>query len=453
MPPADTAPDPGRRRRFALVGTGARAELFTSGITVDHSDVAELVALADTNPTRLAAHNRRLEALGVAPVPTYAADDFAAMLAKERVDAVVVSTVDATHDRYIVAALDAGCDVIVEKPMTTDEEKCRRVLEAARRSSGSVTVTFNYRYNPVHEKVREVLASGAIGEIASVHFEWLLDVRHGADYFRRWHRDKANSGGLLVHKASHHFDLVNWWLGAEPVGVTASGRLAFYGPDAGGRHGYARPYARAHDAPEARDDPFALHMAGQPALRELYLDAETHDGYHRDQNVFAPGVSIEDDMAVLVNYSSGATMTYHLTAYSPWEGYRIGFNGSRGRLEVEVVENDHVSPAVAGEVKGRSAALHGVEGAAENGWIRVLLRPFWETPAEVPITGHSRHGHGGADSRMLAALLRPDPPADPLGRRATEQEGAQALLVGLAANRSIATGQHVRVADLLVEPS
>ena len=94
---------------------------------------AELVALADTNPARLAAHNRRLGELGVAPVPTYAADDFTGMLAKERVDAVVVSTVDATHDRYIVAALDAGCDVIVEKPMTTDEEKCRRVLDAARR--------------------------------------------------------------------------------------------------------------------------------------------------------------------------------------------------------------------------------------------------------------------------------------------------------------------------------
>lgn len=448
MPPADSP-----RRRFALIGTGARAELYTSGIAVDHADVAELVALADTNPTRLAAHNRRLGALGVAPVPVYAAEDFAAMLAKERVDVVVVSTVDATHDRYIVTALDAGCDVIVEKPMTTDEEKCRRVLAAARRNKGSVTVTFNYRYNPVHEKVREVLASGAIGEIASVHFEWLLDVRHGADYFRRWHRDKANSGGLLVHKASHHFDLVNWWLGAEPVGVTAAGSLSFYGPEAGGRHGYARPYARAHDAPEARDDPFALHMAGQPALRELYLDAEADDGYHRDQNVFAPGVSIEDDMAVLVNYSNGATMTYHLTAYSPWEGYRIGFNGSRGRLEVEVVENDHVAPALAGEVKGRSAALHGVEAARENGWVRLLLRPFWEPPTEIEVTGRSRHGHGGADARMLAAMLRPDPPADPLGRRATEREGAQALLVGLAANRSIATGQHVRVADLLLETS
>ena len=49
-----------------------------------------------------------------------------------------------------------------------------------------------------------------------MHFEWALDTVHGADYFRRWHREKKNSGGLLVHKSSHHFDLVNWWLGDVP---------------------------------------------------------------------------------------------------------------------------------------------------------------------------------------------------------------------------------------------
>ena len=51
--------------------------------------------------------------------------------------------------------------------------------------------------------------SGVIGNVVSVDFHWLLDTRHGADYFRRWHRNKRNSGGLLVHKATHHFDLVN----------------------------------------------------------------------------------------------------------------------------------------------------------------------------------------------------------------------------------------------------
>ena len=110
--------------------------------------------------------------------------------------------------------------------MTTDADKCAGILDAVRRTGNHVTVTFNYRFSPVHAQVRRLLADGAIGDVLSVHFEWLLDVHHGADYFRRWHRQKANSGGLMVHKSGHHFDLVNWWLQAAPATVFGFGRLA-----------------------------------------------------------------------------------------------------------------------------------------------------------------------------------------------------------------------------------
>ncbi|WP_431915786.1 Gfo/Idh/MocA family protein [Micromonospora wenchangensis] len=435
------------RRRHALVGTGARAEMFVRALVTAHADTAELVAFADVNQTRMDAHNRWLTELGQPAVPTYPATDFTAMLAKERVDVVLVTSVDVTHDEYIVAALRAGCDVVTEKPMTVDAARCRRILDAVAESGRQVTVAFNYRYNPLHEQVRKLLADGAVGEIGSVHFEWLLDVRHGADYFRRWHRDKASSGGLMVHKASHHFDLVNWWLDATPVEVYAAGRLFFYG-EGGRRHGYARDYDRAHGSPAADDDPFALRLADHPRLRELYLDAEAEDGYRRDRNVFAPGVSIEDDMAVLARYSTGATMTYHLTAYAPWEGYRVMVNGSRGRLELEVTESDFVSPAAAGALKG--AALHGDEAAAEHGEATLTLRPFWAPPRRIPVEGYTRQGHGGADVRMTRVIFGGEP--DPLGRAATARDGALALLTGLAANRSFDTGEPVRVADLLTLP-
>ena len=71
--------------------------------------------------------------------------------------------------------------------------------------------------------------SGAIGHVTSVDFSWYLDATHGADYFRRWHRLREKSGSLWVHKATHHFDLVNWWLDADPVEVTAAGALELYG--------------------------------------------------------------------------------------------------------------------------------------------------------------------------------------------------------------------------------
>jgi predicted dehydrogenase len=370
------------------------------------------------------------------------------MLATERVDEVLVTSVDRTHADYVVAALEAGCDVITEKPMTVDAASARAILDAIERTGRRVSVAFNYRFNPVHEAVRTLLASGEIGEIGSVHFEWLLDVRHGADYFRRWHRDKAQSGGLLVHKSGHHFDLVNWWLGAAPVDVFASGRLFFYGEN-GRRHGYARDYDRAYGSEAAKGDPFAVDMTGNPQLKAMYLDAEGEDGYIRDVNVFGPGISIEDDMAVLVKYNTGATMTYHLTAYAPWEGYRVMFNGSRGRLELEIVESDQVNPANAGAIKG--AALHGVEAAPEPGSVSLKLRKLWAPPVEVELPAYERHGHGGADKRMTAVLFGAD--VDPLNRSATGRDGAFALLTGLAANQSLQTGEKVRVADLLDLPA
>jgi predicted dehydrogenase len=389
----------------------------------------EPVGLADTNPGRIAAFQRHVDA------PGYDAADVPKMLAKEKVDLLLVSTVDATHDTYIVAGLEAGCDVITEKPMTVDVPRCERILDAQRRTGKRVTVAFNYRFHPIHQQIKQLLPQ--IGEIGSVHFEWLLDVRHGADYFRRWHRDKANSGGLLVHKATHHFDLVNWWLGASPEMVSAQGRLFFYG-EQGARHGYARDYQRAHGSELARDDPFAVHLDQTPALKELYLEAEEHDGYHRDVNVFAPGVTIEDDLAVLVRYDSGATMSYHLTAYAPWEGYRIAGDGSKGRLELDMVESDHVAPGIAGMVKGH----HGTEASPEGGSVSLRLRHFWQRPVDVPVAPYEREGHGGADSRMVSAIFSAE-------GAATALDGARSLLTGLAANESIATQRSVRAHDLL----
>ncbi|MER5824111.1 Gfo/Idh/MocA family protein [Streptomyces mirabilis] len=437
------------RRRAAVVGLGARAQLYTEALTGPHADRVDLVGLCDVNAHRMAVHNEWIAAAhpGRAPVPAYAAEDFDVMLRHESVDLVVVCTMDRTHDAYIVRALEAGCDVVTEKPMTTDADRARRILDARRRTGREVRVAFNYRYNPVHSAVREILASGGIGEVGSVHFEWLLDLRHGADYFRRWHREKANSGGLMVHKSTHHFDLVNWWLGTRPETVYAQGGLFFYGDTAGRRRGLARPYTRAHGSPAARDDPFAVHLADSPALRALYLDAEHEDGYHRDQNVFGPGVTIEDDMAVLVRYASGATLTYHLTVYAPWEGYRVCFNGSEGRLELLVEESTWSRPPVRTRTSG--PVMHGAAVGDEAGRTELLLRRFWEPPQEVKVpTGEG--GHGGGDVRMLADLFgeRADG-ADPLGRAADAVDGARSLVTGLAANRSFESGLPVRAQALL----
>ena len=292
--------------RTAIVGTGNRAQLFTEGLA--KRDGYDVVALCDPNSVRMAFHNRMLLAAGRRTAHQWPPARFDEMLRVERIELLVVTSVDATHDRYIEAALRAGVRVISEKPMTTDATKAQSILDTVRETGGELAVAYNYRFNPVHRRVRELLAEGAIGDVHSVHFEWMLDVSHGADYFRRWHRDKANSGGLMVHKASHHFDLVNWWLGAEPRIVYAQGQLAFYGPEHSGTG--TRGTTRGPMDPRPRST--IRSRCTSPTTRRCASSTwmpRPRTAIYRDRNVFAPGVSIEDDMAVLVSYDSGATMT------------------------------------------------------------------------------------------------------------------------------------------------
>ncbi|KDQ28581.1 hypothetical protein PLEOSDRAFT_1063445 [Pleurotus ostreatus PC15] len=434
--------------RIAIVGTGSRAAMFVRGI-VERPESSRVVALCEPNTVRAAYYNDLLKSLRVPEVPVYPPDAFKEMLQKEKVEAVVITCIDALHDLYIVPALEAGVRVLTEKPMTTDVEKCRRILDTVNRTNSHIIVTFNYRYNPVHELIKRTIAEGKIGKVLSVHFEWLLDTVHGADYFRRWHRQKENSGGLMVHKSGHHFDLVNWWIDAEPVTVAAMGGLTFYGDKAGKASGWARDYERARGSEAAKSDPFAINLEADPTLKKIYADAESVDGYYRDQNVFAPGIGIEDDMSLLVKYNNGATMTYHLTAYSPWEGYRVNFNGSQGRLELEVVESEYRLPVDVSQMDG---LIHGTESLPHAGGVRVTLQNLWQKPVQLPVKVD--HGsHGGGDTRMLSVLFGPLPgqavdQGDAAKQGATERDGALALAVGLLANKSFKSGKFEHVKDL-----
>jgi predicted dehydrogenase len=359
------------------------------------------------------------------------------MLRLARPEIVIVTTPDATHHEYIIRAMEAGCDVITEKPMTTDAAKCHGILETRRRTGRRCRVVFNYRYSPPRSQVKDLLMAGEIGEVLSVDFHWLLDTRHGADYFRRWHAQKRNSGGLFVHKATHHFDLVNWWLGAVPTSVVATGKRDFYTPEMARRMGLSGPHERCRTCPEKQRCGFYYDLAANAELKALYLDNESHDGYWRDRCVFRPEIDIEDTLNALVTYDTGATLTYSLNAFNAWEGYTVAFNGTKGRLEHSVVE--------AGPANGSEHARLGVTDAVT---IRV-----------IPLRGRGRvvepwtaeGDHGGGDRLMLEDLFSLAPAPDRYMRAADERAGACSILAGIAANRSLETGTRVAVADLIDE--
>lgn len=288
--------------RYAIVGTGGRATMFVDPICRDYKDEATLVALCDINQGRLDYYqNRLVTEFSYEKLPTYLADDFDKMVKETNPDVVIVCTIDSLHHHYAIRAMELGCDVITEKPMTTDHQKCNEIFETIKKTGKNVRVTFNYRWGPGPTEVYKQLRSGVIGEILHVDMEYLLNTDHGADYFRRWHRDKNKSGGLMVHKSTHHFDLINWLIDAVPQTVFGFGRLAFYGRENAEKRGVEVKYDRYLNN-DTKDDPFALDLNSDQNLVNLYRDPEKHDGYQRDQNVFGDGITSEDSMSVLVKY-------------------------------------------------------------------------------------------------------------------------------------------------------
>ncbi|MCB0196439.1 MAG: Gfo/Idh/MocA family oxidoreductase [Anaerolineae bacterium] len=430
-----------QRKRYAIVGTGARAGMFVDALTTTYRDVADLVAFCDLSQTRMDWYNNKLAStLDLEPRPTYHADQFDRMIAETKPDTVIVATIDCTHHAYIVRAMHLGCDVITEKPMTTDLEKLKAIYQAIDQTGRSLRVTFNYRYAPAYTQFRELIMNGAVGQPRLVDFSWMLDTSHGADYFRRWHREKENSGGLMVHKATHHFDLVNWWIDSYPQDVFALGSLGFYGAQNAADRGESYSYSRYTGVPEAQDDPFALFLDQQQALQGLYLEAEAETGYIRDRNVFGEPITIEDTMTVNARYRNGALLSYSLVAYSPWEGLRVAVTGTQGRVEMDIEENiTHLMG------DGQAADAKASKGAFKQARMRVF--PMFEQGYEVDVPAGDG-GHGGADPVMLEQIFSPNPPPDPFHRAASHIDGAASVLVGIAANQAFRTGQPVHIDDL-----
>jgi predicted dehydrogenase len=342
-----------------------------------------------------------------------------ATLAASHPELVIVCTKDSTHDDIIVAALESGADVISEKPMATTIEKIRRIRDAEKRTGRHVDVSFNYRFAPTAARLKQLLLSGVIGTLTSVDFHWYLDNTHGADYFRRWHAYTENSGSLFVHKATHHFDLLNWFIAADPESVSAFGEQRNYG-----RNGPFR-WTRCRDCPYADRCNYYFDMSADPFLDALYEDPSALDGYHRDACVYREDIDIPDTMTATLRYENKVAVSYSLNTFMPIEGYTIAFNGTEGRIETRLFEKQPFEVPDHDEILVVKSFGGGVE--------RIV----------VP---HAAGGHFGGDQRMRDLMFRGGD--DPLGQRAGSRAGAMSVLVGIAALKSSREGRRVTIAEL-----
>ncbi|MDD4108992.1 MAG: Gfo/Idh/MocA family oxidoreductase [Prolixibacteraceae bacterium] len=421
--------------KLAMVGTGVRGTGFWgSRVMANYGDIVEFVGLCDINTGRLELAKQTMKIN--CPVFT----DFDKMMTETRPDMVIVTTIDATHHIFIIRAMELGADVITEKPMTTDEVKCQAILDAEKRTGKKCIVGFNYRYGTLFSAIKEQLAKKPVGDITSVDFHWYLNIFHGASYFRRWHGERDKSGTLLVHKATHHFDLLNWFIDSDPVEVTAYGALEHYGKN--------NPFRGVNCRNCAYTDKcdYFWDITKDKNSYKLYVQNEKYDGYLRDNCLWRENIDIFDKMSAQIKYANNIIVNYSLTTYSPYEGWRLAFNGKDGRIE------SWEDLPWRQQEKINQAELHAAEmnqrSAGEVRYDEIFVMKNFETEYEMIKVEAARGGHGGGDTRLQDKIFRNPDMADPYKHSAGTRDGAMSCLIGIAARKSIDEQRPVKIEEL-----
>jgi predicted dehydrogenase len=308
------------------------------------------------------------------------AEDHTALLGLG-LDAVLVLTPDHLHHRMTVDFLEAGVAVFLDKPMATTIEDCDDILAVAHRTGTKLYVGHNMRHMPVVLRMRELIRSGAIGEVRAIwcrHF-----VSHGGDYyFKNWCSDRRNTTGLLLQKGVHDIDVIHWLAGAPTRRVTGMGGLTVYGD----------VESHADNSRRVRTDWFSYDNWPPLAIRDL-----------------SPVVDVEDLSMITMRLGNGVHATYEQCHYTPdyWRNYTV--IGTEGRLE---------------------------NFGDEDGVIRVWnRRRDYEERGDREIVFGGEGPHGGADASIIPeflAYVRDDGPTS-----TTPVEARDAVAAGVCGTLSI----------------
>ena len=195
------------RLRVGVLGCGRIASAIHLPLLASIPDVV-VTAIADPD------EHRRREAARVLPRSTGCAD-FAELMERSELDAVVITLPNALHVPAAIAALRRGLHVYVEKPLAPDLAGGRRVLSAWREAGRVAMVGYNYRFMPPYQQARAYIASGRIGPVVAIRSVFSAGRRESPD----WKRRRDAGGGVLLDLASHHLDLAAWLVGHAPRAV------------------------------------------------------------------------------------------------------------------------------------------------------------------------------------------------------------------------------------------
>ena len=204
--------------RLGIIGTGQVCWGHVEAIAKIRE--IEIVALCDPYPRSLKKIKEVLEKEKISS-PYREFRNYRELLRMEEVEAVLIATPNYTHRDIAIESLEQGKHVLCEKPLATTVRECREIMETVKRTGKKLQVGLELRHSPLYQKVKTLLDKKEIGK------PWLLWYKEFRGPFLKkvgdWILQKEKSGGSLVEKDCHHFDLFNWYVKKKPLRVTGFG--------------------------------------------------------------------------------------------------------------------------------------------------------------------------------------------------------------------------------------
>ncbi len=290
--------------RIGVIGAGGRGGLAWNAHKPGKG--SRIVAIADPEEKWLALRDK--ESGG----GLFKTKDYRKLLERKDVEAVFICAPDFLHEEMAIAALEAGKAVYLEKPMTITLEGCDRVLETAASTKSKLYLGHNMRHFPAVLKMKELIDSGAIGNLQAVWCRHFID--YGGDaYFKDWHSERKYSTGLLLQKGAHDIDVIHWLSGAFTRRVVGMGKLSVY--DRCARRDAKDPMGYKYKL-ENREKWWS--NANWPPLSQTGISKK---------------IDIEDHSMIMMQLENGVQASYTQCHYSADSCRNYTFIGDAGRIE------------------------------------------------------------------------------------------------------------------------
>ncbi len=403
------------------LGAGARGNVY-GNFALAYPDHLRIVGVAEPSEVRRDGYADRHAVPG-----SERFTDWKAVFARPRfADAIIVSTPDHLHFAPCMAALEAGYDVLLEKPIAPTEAECRELLDKARETGRIVAVCHVLRYAPYFAHMRTLIGEGAVGRLVSIqHMEPIGHVHMAHSYVRGNWRDSVSTTPIILAKSSHDLDILRWLADRPTRALQAFGNLSWF---------------KSENAPigstERCMDGCAVEATCPYSARRIYLEQRMRlyvfnlavDEPTRSDDIRAALATTDygrcvyrmdndqcDHYTVNLQFEDEVTATFSMDAFTPMSGRRTRVMGSHGYLD--------------GNMQHLEA--HDFQTGKVTEWISDVVEESDDD---------AQSGHGGGDWRMVADFVQAVAYQDAGRLSSTIDQSIESHLMAFAAERSRVRG-------------